>query len=638
MQLSDLKRLLLKASWAPLLFIVAACSGGGGGGGDSPPPTSGSNSPPPAPAAGAIAFQSANQSVAQNAGTVTVNVNRSQGVDGAVSVSYATAAGTAVAGTDFTATSGTLTWAANESASKSVTVPISNATPFSGSKSFTIALSGATGGATIGSPATTTVAINGSGSDGGGGTTGSDKFSLSAASYSIAQTGGSISIVVNRSEGSDEAASVAYATGNGTATAGTHYTATSGNLNWAAGGGGVKSFSVPISNASPFSGTKTFSVTLSTATGATLGTPVTATVTITGSQTPGGTSPAATLAAKLGKPSRLLIGTGGGAEVPDILNQGLRPDIYDRYLVGVGAGDWTTWNSPKGAYVGIVAAAADSVGAVPMFTLYQMAQLGDGNLAGINDSSFMTGYWANVKLMFQQIAVYGKPAIVNFEPDFWGYVQRQASGGDPTKMPAKVTIASDCAGLSNDVVGVAGCMLKLARTYAPNAYVGFPPSTWGADSTAQLTTFMNKLGSANADFIVMQTSDRDAGCFEVVPQPSQCVRTGSPWYWDASNQTHPNFHDHFAMVDTYRKAVGNLPVIWWQTPMGVASSTRAGTDKHYRDNRVQYFLTHPAEITAVGGLGVVFSTGHTSQTNVTTDGGQFQNLSLQYLANPQPLP
>jgi hypothetical protein len=92
------------------------------------------------------------------------------------------------------------------------------------------------------------------------------------------------------------------------------------------------------------------------------------------------------------------------------------------------------------------------------------------------------------------------------------------------------------------------------------------------------------------------------------------------------------------MVDTYRKAVGELPVIWWQTPMGAPSSTRGGTDKHYRDNRVRYFLTHPAEITAVGGLGVVFSTGHTSQTNVTTDGGQFQNLSLQYLANPQPLP
>ena len=123
-----------------------------------------------------------------------------------------------------------------------------------------------------------------------------------------------------------------------------------------------------------------------------------------------------------------------------------------------------------------------------------------------------------------------------------------------------------------------------------------------------------------------------------MPQPSQCIRTGSPWYWDETNVGHPNFHDHFAMVDTYRKAVGNLPVIWWQTPMGVASSTRGGTDKHYRDNRVQYFLTHAAEITAVGGLGVVFSTGHDSQTNVTTDGGQFQTYSLQYLGNPAPLP
>jgi hypothetical protein len=178
----------------------------------------------------------------------------------------------------------------------------------------------------------------------------------------------------------------------------------------------------------------------------------------------------------------------------------------------------------------------------------------------------------------------------------------------------------------------------MARKYAPKAYVGFPPATWGADTTGQLTTFMNRIGAANADFIVMQTSDRDAGCFEVVPQPSVCVRTGSPWYWDETNQTSPNFHDHFNFVQTYRAAIGSLPVVWWQMPFGVPSSTPGGTLNRYRDNRVHYFLTHASEVTAVGGLAVVFGAGETSQTNITTDNNQFQNLSLQYLANPQPLP
>jgi len=332
------------------------------------------------------------------------------------------------------------------------------------------------------------------------------------------------------------------------------------------------------------------------------------------------------------------VGTGGGAEVTNILSQAIKPDIYDRYLVGVGTNAWPTWNAPSGAYVGVVAAAADSVGAVPMYTLYQMATNGDGNLSGLTDSTFMTGYWANVRLMFQQIAIYNKPALVNLEPDFWGYVQRLAMNGDPTKMAAKVTIDSDCAGLTNDVVGIAGCMVRMARKYAPKAYIGFPPSDWGADSTTQLTAFMNKIGAANADFIVMQTSDRDAGCFEITPQPADCVRTGAPWYWDESNQTHPNFHDHFSYVQTYRAAVGNLPVLWWQTPFGVTSTIPGGSKNHYRDNRVHYFLTHPSEITAVGGFGVVFGAGADTQTDITTDGAQFQTLSNAYLANPTPLP
>jgi hypothetical protein len=57
-----------------------------------------------------------------------------------------------------------------------------------------------------------------------------------------------------------------------------------------------------------------------------------------------------------------------------------------------------------------------------------------------------------------------------------------------------------------------------------------------------------------------------------------------------------------------------------------------------RDNRVHYILTHPAELTAVGGLAVVFGTGETHQTSIATDGGQFQSLSGSYLAAPAALP
>jgi len=332
----------------------------------------------------------------------------------------------------------------------------------------------------------------------------------------------------------------------------------------------------------------------------------------------------------------LLVGL-GSQPVSTIQSQALKPDIYDQYLVGAGNGDWTTWNSPAGAYVGVVASEADQVGAVPMLTLYQMATNGDGNLADLTDNSFMTRYWSNLKLMYQQIAVYGKPVLVNLEPDFWGYAELQSSQ-DPTKLTALVTLNPDCASLSNDIVGIAGCMVKMARQYAPQAYVGFPPSDWGGNGTAQVVTFMQAIGAEHADFIVMETLDRDAGCFEVSPQPSDCARGGGPWYWDESNQTTPNFTQHLASVQLYHDGLGKLPVIWWQTPMGVPASTPGGTPGQYRDSREHYFLTHPAELTAVGGLGIVFSAGDGNQTLLSTDGGQFQALSSAYLNAPAALP
>lgn len=435
---------------------------------------------------------------------------------------------------------------------------------------------------------------------------------------------------MQRTGGSAGAIAVNYATANGTALAGTHYQAQTGTLTWSAGATSAATVSIPLSD-TVFSGSKTFTVALTNVQGgASLGT-ATTTVTIVGGLAQ---TAAAQLAVKLGKPARLLVGLGGGNAVAQIQAQSLAPDIYDRYLVGAGTSTaWPTWNSPSGDYVRVVASAADSVGAIPMFTLYQMATNGDGNLSGLSNSTFMAAYWANVKLMYQKIAVYNKPALVNFEPDFWGYVQLQAANGDPAAMFAYVNSNSDCSTLPNNVVGIAGCLIKMARQYAPKAYVGFPPSSWGAyGNVPAVVSFMNTLGADQADFIVAQTSDRDAGCFEVVPQPSYCIRSGSPWYWNNSG-----FAQHFANVTIWHNGIGGLPVLWWQTPMGVPSSTAGGADNHYRDNRVEYFLTHPAELVAAGGVGVVFGSGEIHQTDITTDSGQYQRLSAAYLANPTPL-
>lgn len=344
---------------------------------------------------------------------------------------------------------------------------------------------------------------------------------------------------------------------------------------------------------------------------------------------------AAQLASKLGRSQRLLIGL-GSTDPSNIINQNLRPDIFERYLVGVGAGSWPTWNSPSGAYVGVVASMADSVGAVPMFTLYQMASLGDSNLSGLSNATFMAGYWSNVRLLFQQLGAYNKPALVNLEPDFWGYVGLQATNGDPTKLFAHVNSNAECAALPNDATGVGKCLVAMARKYAPKTYIGFPPANWRGFTMAGAVNFMKAVGAHTADFVVMQTSDRDAGCYESVPQPSYCPPWSAQTYWDETNQKLPHFADHLATAKAWHVGIDGLPLLWWQTPMGVPSDV-PGFSSHYRDNRVHYFLTHPAELVAAGGVGVVFGGGEAHQTLLTTDGGQFQTLSTQYLSKPAPL-
>ncbi|MDR6539534.1 hypothetical protein J2739_005331 [Variovorax soli] len=348
----------------------------------------------------------------------------------------------------------------------------------------------------------------------------------------------------------------------------------------------------------------------------------------------GGAAPvpaSAALVAKLGKPSRVLVGL-GATSIDDMKGQDIHADIVERYLVGVGPGSWPTWNSPDGAYVTFTAQAAQAYDAVPMFTLYQMTANGEGNLSGISDETFMVKYWGQVRLMYQRIAELGKPALVNVEPDFWGFAASQAPGRDLTKMAAAVSGQAECSTLPDTVAGLGQCFVQMGRKVAPKALIGFPPAFWNG-TPLEVAAMMRAAGANQADFIVAQTSDRDAGCREAASPPPECQNGSAPFYWDASNKTSPNFHDSQKQYSDYRTALGNgLPILWWQTPMGVPSDTPGGTNQHYRDNHVDYMLTNTQEYGDMHTFGIVFSAGAGSQTSISTDGGQFARLSAQYLA------
>ena len=112
--------------------------------------------------AGLLAFNSATYS--QHEGTsgttqATITVSRTGGNIGAVSVHYATSDGTAIAGTEYVATSGTLNWADGDSANKTFTVTVNGTSVYAANKTLNLTLSSATGGASVGVQSTATLTL-----------------------------------------------------------------------------------------------------------------------------------------------------------------------------------------------------------------------------------------------------------------------------------------------------------------------------------------------------------------------------------------------------------------------------------------------------------------------------------------------
>jgi hypothetical protein len=220
---------------------------------------------------GSLQFNQALYTVRESVSPVTVTVTRTGGAASGVTVNYAVANGTAVGGTNFTATSGTLTFAAGQS-TLTFTVPILDDGVPTGDLAASLVLSAPGGGGVLGARSTATLKILDN----------EPTVQFSAPTYQVNE-GGSISVTVVRSgpAGLPGTMTVAYATTDGTAINGTDYRAVSGTLTF---GPGVASrtFSVPTinNNTQQNPGNRTLTATLSGVTGGTLGLQGTATLTV----------------------------------------------------------------------------------------------------------------------------------------------------------------------------------------------------------------------------------------------------------------------------------------------------------------------------------------------------------------------
>lgn len=200
----------------------------------------------------------ATNTILETTSTEAITVLRVGPTNSSLSVQYATQDGTAVAGVNYTTTSGTLTFNPGET-SKAVLVPILDDPAVTGTLQFTLALSNPTSGARLGYPSTNYVEVL----DANAG------VSFTNATMTVRRNVGNAVVMVVTTNPAVEPPilnsntvpmSVQYTTSDGTALAGLDYIKTSGTLVFT-NGNGTNIFVVPIINNSA-TGTRTFNVSL----------------------------------------------------------------------------------------------------------------------------------------------------------------------------------------------------------------------------------------------------------------------------------------------------------------------------------------------------------------------------------------
>lgn len=213
--------------------------------------------------AGAGALTVSDVSIAEGSGGTryaVFTVSRAGGVI-PFSVGYSTANGTAIAGSDYGAVSGTLSFAANQNTA-TISVPIYGDTTYEANETFFLNLSGATNGATLARNRGTGTITN---DDAGAG-----DVSISDVSIVEGDGGTRYAVFTLTRTGGTPAFSLNYATANGTANAGSDYAATAGTLSFAANQN-TATVSVPIYGDTAYEADETFFLNLSGATnGATI--------------------------------------------------------------------------------------------------------------------------------------------------------------------------------------------------------------------------------------------------------------------------------------------------------------------------------------------------------------------------------
>jgi chitinase len=195
--------------------------------------------------------------------TLPFTVTLSSSTTSTVTVDYATANGTAVAGTDYTAASGVLTFSPGQT-SKTVDVTVDADTAVGSNKTFTLNLTSPSN-ATIATASATGTLVNDNT------VVTPPTINVTGGSVTVGSSAQALAFTVALSASSTSTVTVDYATADGTAIAGTDYTAASGVLTFSPGQTS-KTVDVTVAANTAVGPTKTFTLNLTSPSNATIAT------------------------------------------------------------------------------------------------------------------------------------------------------------------------------------------------------------------------------------------------------------------------------------------------------------------------------------------------------------------------------
>ncbi|WP_437960420.1 hypothetical protein WME76_12785 [Sorangium sp. So ce119] len=153
---------------------------------------------------------------------------------------------------------------------------------------------------------------------------------------------------------------------------------------------------------------------------------------------------------------------------------------------------------------------ASSLGAMPVFTFYQLLQIGQrAGVAGsepdvvqkvLGDRDRMREYFDNFVLVLRTSAMAGVPVLVHVEPDSWGFMMWAMGvegNADATSVPVAVASSGhpDVAGFPDHAGGLGQALVKLRDQHAPSVRLGWHASNFRVGARPEVVTgFYSSMG------------------------------------------------------------------------------------------------------------------------------------------------